>query len=376
MKSLVLLAPAVVLAASGLLMPAPAGAEDENPTTYERRRATLPWPAADKAFTFEGQFLMGDNPMGSVKLVVAPREGVPGWSVTQTIEMAGGAMRMGGTTLFDAKLTPLSGTLEQKGPKESITKTWKTTQAGVEFTTVGDATPRPIAHEGPFLTSMTSVLLFCRLIDFAEGTYEATILDEDKETFVGTSWSCEPAGMWNGTKARLVKGERADGKRMEAGFDAATGALLGVKLIDGERLMAFRPGEAPKLEANYFDSDATSAKQAALQAALSFSTADFELLERIVHWPSVHAHLTAANPDPELTEDKLKAQLMTQFRSTLKPQGTREALAPFLQAMAGGLTVSGDEQETLVKFGPNFRNLQLLVGKRDGTWKLVRLPGT
>ena len=354
----------------------PVQAEDEAPVTYDARRATLPWPAPTKAIRFEGTFLVGGVGVGTVKLTAEPRTDAEGWATSMEMSMGGGAMSMSGTSLLDAKLAPVSGVHEEKSPDGAKQSTWKAQAGGVQVTPAGGE-PQVVEQSATFIPSLSALLLFCRLSDFAPGTYTAPLLDNDGPKFVGATWTCGEVGTWGGQKARLVKGKRDDGRTLEAGFDFETSALLGVKLGDETNTFEFRRGGQVEAQPKgYFQDDAKTAQQAAVQAGLAFALADFDLLERIVHWPSVHAHLTAQDPTLATTDvESLKVILMAQFRATLKPQGQREALEPVLQATAPSLEATGDDSATVVKFGAAFRNLELTVGKRDGKWMLLRLPG-
>ncbi len=363
---------AFILAACG----EPATPPDLGSTPFDMKRARLPWPAANKGFEFKGHLRLMGAPMGTVNLSASAREDAPGWKTTMHAEIKAAGMTIDSTALFDRYLTPVSGTYAESNAEGTKSSEWAATEKGLEIRAKGDedAEPTLIEHEGAFVTGVMEMFLFCRLSEFAGEKYEIAVVDIDKAKLVQGTWTCNQGGTWETEPATVLSGTRSDGKTLEAGFHAESGELLGVKMAEGAQVFEFRKGDAPKESNNFFQRPATTAQEAAVQAALAFATADIELLERIVHWPSAYAHLIKGSPEADIGVDELKGVMLKKLRETLKAQGSPEMLGPILQALAPSLKTTGTDEETVVEFGPNFRNMKLTVGKREGTWRLLKLP--
>lgn len=374
---------ALTLAACG--EPATPGPTDEGAsppdlgsTPFDLKRATLPWPAADKGFEFNGHLRMMGAPMGKVTLSASAREDAPGWKTTlhAEIKAPGMSMTIDTSALFDRYLTPISGTYAEIQASGTKASEWVASKKGLEIRAKAkeDAEPTLIEHEGAFVTGVMEMFLFCRLSEFAGEKYEVAVVDIDKAKLVQGTWTSKQGGTWETKPATVLSGTRSDGKTLEAGFHPESGELLGVKMAEGTQVFEFRKGDAPKESNNFFKRPATTAQEAAVHAALAFATADFELLERIVHWPSAYAHVIKGNPEADIGVDALKAVMLKKLRETLKAQGSAEMLGPILQGLAPSLKTTGTDEETVVEFGPNFQDMQLTVGKREGTWQLLKMP--
>jgi hypothetical protein len=349
-------------------------------STYAARLATLPAPSAKGAWTFKGQLLFGGNAVGKATLGAEARTAPNGkafWAVGMQMDVGGGAMKYDALALFDAQLKPLQGKLTTKQGETVKSTEWETVEAGIRIGKGDDA--QVLEHEGPFLTSVASLLHFCRLSSFAPGSYATDLFDPDDKEFIAGSWTVGTVGMWAGVKAQLVTGERADGKTIAAGFDPATGALLGIKMTDPEngQIIEFRAGgEESKADTDLFARMARTPQEAAVQGAYAFAVADFDLLEQVMHWPTIAEETRAKSADmAEMDDDAIKGVVMEQLRGTLTPKGPKEVIGPMLAALAPSLPTKDQEDGTqIVAFGPTFRNLELTVGAFDGRWYVVRFP--
>ena len=343
---------------------------------YDMQRARLPWPAPDKGFTFEGHLRAMGAPMGNVTLTATPRSDAPGWKTTMSAKIDAMGMSMDSTALFDRYFTPSSGTYAEGNASGTNSSKWQATDKGLEIRASAKESDEPtvLEHDGAFVTGVMELLLFSRLADFPAEKFEVAIVDIDSESLNDGTWSCARDGTWNNAPAIVLSGTRSDNKTLEAGFDPTSGELLGVKMTEGQQVFEFVRGPAPKQSNNFFQRPATNAQEAAAQAALAFATADMELLERVVHWPSVYEDMVANRPEAAMGVEKMKAIMLKNLGKTLEAKGTAEMLGPILQGLAPSLKTTGNEDETIVEFGSNFREMKLTVGKRDGTWHLLKLP--
>lgn len=141
--------------------------------------------------------------------------------------------------------------------------------------------------------------------------------------------------------------------------------------------MKFKQGDVVRVELRlpgYFDQSARSPQQAAAQATLGFATADFELIERVAHWPTLARRHAEENPEEPMDTDAYRKLLMGKLRENIKPQAPREMLAQMLEGMASGLAVTETEDGHVVAMGAMLRNLEITVGEVDGVWYMTKLP--
>ena len=362
-----------------LLLVVPVQAEDAAPTTFDTARAALPWPAADKAFTFEGHVVVAGSPMGDVKLTAAPRTDSPGWEISMVMVIHAMSLAMASSTTYDAKLTPVRGTSSQKAPDGSKNETWRVIEGGVELTADGAEKPTLVPRKGSFITDVGTIALFCRLSNFAAGTYKTALFDSDKHTFVDAEWTVGKKGTWGDKPAHLVTGTRADGRTLEAGFDATTGALLGMKLADATKSFEFRSGKAPEKKPSADDLFSRAAKtpqEGAVKALVGFATADVDLIASVMHWPTFHEQERAARPDntPEDLE-AFKTGAKADLAKSLKPHGSRDALGPIFKSLIPSLPAEKQESgATLVTFPAQFGGSKMTLREFDGAWLLVSFP--
>ena len=353
----------------------PAWSEEAPASAYDAKRATLPWPAAEKAFTFDGEILMNGMPVATFSMKATPRTDVPGWQCHATIG-AGGGQSMVAT--YDANLKPVSGEYTHKSPTGTVTKKWSATAAGVTLAQ-DDAEAKQLAQSASFLTaSMTDMILFCRLSGLANGSYKMPLLILDESKFVDATLSIAD-GTWKGQPAKMAKGQRSDGRSMELALHATSGDVLGLKLKDAHREFEVRAKDAkdakdanPK-DTALFTREPRDAKEAALQAGLAFSLSDADMLARIVSWPDAHKHALSADPTTNADAAAWKELVLAHIRNS-PPYGTRDSLETALRGAQPLLKVTGDDTTSVVEFPPQMQGLKLAVGKRDGKWRLVQMP--
>ena len=382
-----------------LVLAAAARAGDPTPQEqFSKRLDALPAAAAAHVITFEGDILMGDQPFGTMSLSSIPIDlpgGERGWKIEERLEMMGGTMKRVATAVVDRRLQPLRGTVEQLDPGSPGTTTrWESGKDGyrIERTVVGqdDAEPerRVVARNGDCLTTITSLWLFCRMTLPAEGAFATNIFEpgakgEEKIYEPGT-WELPGEGDWDGKTAWLMTGDKG-GMKVQAAYDKATKTFLGAKFLrEGAPTMAFRPKSAtPKKVEDVFVAPAASAKHAAMTAGLAFATADIDLVDQIVHWPSVHASMKAKhdaqtagqeNPEPFPDQKALRASTLENLRTSLKKR-PRAQIEAGLRMVESQLVTEVDESgRTRVKFPEMFRSMVLVVGEVNGGWYLVEFP--
>ena len=368
-------------------------AEDEAAApraAYEAAVAQFPSPGADHAFTFDGEALMNGQPLGTITFK-EPTEDGAAWLLTDAFSFGGDAYQRNFTARLDRRLQPAGGKVTGKEPgTDGFEVVWTRTETGFAAkrtaTKAGETTTSEstVEHTGTITTTMCSLWLFARLSQVARGNYAVPVYDADpgpgEATFETATWTQGEEGTWGDRKALLLAGAKGD-KRIEAGFDPRTGALLGVRTSSpGKGFdLEIRPAGAKPAEEtdDPFSRPARSAKEAALQAGLAFAVADLELTERVIHWPSLHAESEAAytgeEPFPDV--EAFKAATMEQLKQSLtkRPRPMIEGALKMardqlqLEEVAGGLTK--------VTFPPMFKSLVMTVGEIDGQWYLVRLPG-
>lgn len=379
MKTATRIVPLLVL----LLCAHAAGEEPaaETAPAYESKLAKLPAPSAAGGLHFEGEFTAGGGQLtGTAKVEAKPTTtgGAAGWATRVHIE-APGVLSLEETGIYDAHLRPVSGVSKRVTPAGTEHNAWKAVDGAVELTnlaaTAEDGTPpaaMTIKHEGVFQADVAAMFLFCKLIEQEAGSFETDLFVANETKFVRASWKTGAAGTWKGKAAKIVRGTRADGKTLEAGFDAASGKLLGATFGQGGQVAIELFLPAPQ---GFFDVPAKTPQQAGAQAGLAFIVADFDLLERVTHWPTIAAAHTRANPDEPLDGPAAMIAFMEEFRKVLKPQADRKTMAPMIEQMAPNLkTTKGEDATSIVDFGPMFRNLKIHVGEIDGVWYLVRFP--
>lgn len=391
----------VALAALTGALPGTIAEEEASPSPAEqfsRQLDRLPAPTAEAAFRFEGAILAGEQRMGTVKMAGVPTDlpsGARGWRITESVSMMGGQMMREAEALLDRRLQPIEGRLRQQDPGEGPSRvTWSKGEAG--FTVVrqrGDADPDEpveIAHEGDTLTSITALWLFCSLSLGEKGSYATRVFEPapsaGESTFEDATWSLEGEGTWLGEAAVIMRGEK-ESVAVEAGFDPATRAMLGADFRrENGMVLAFRPASeapTPAEGEDPFAAPATSAENAALTAAMAFATGDVDLVDEIVHWPTVYDGMKAehdartagvedAPPFPDA--ETLRGQILANLKTSL-PTNPRPMIEAGLKMVKAQLVTEALEGEiTRVKFPAMFQNMVLDVGERDGKWYLVRFP--
>ena len=385
----------LLLTALAVLLPlASAQAEDDTAAkaAFETAIAALPAPSAKHAFTFECEALMNGNPFGTITFKAEPTSDGTSWMVSDVFSFMGGTMVRNSTAVLDRKLQPVSGGVKGKEPgNDGFEISWSRAETGftVKKTAAqaGEATTseETLEQAGTLTTTLASLFLFARASGMAQGSYAVMVFDADPgpgtAAFEMASWTQGEEGTWGEKKALLLKGAKG-GNEMEIGFDPETGDLLGMRTKSAAQGfdMELRPtGTKPAEEQadDIFARPAKTAQEAALQAGLAFATGDVELVERITHWPTIHARAAEGHageePFPDL--ETFKADLLEQLKKSL-PQMPRPMIEGMLKTMGSQLQTEALEGGlTKVTFPAMFRNMVVTVGAFDGAWHLARMPG-
>ena len=390
------------LAVALCLLALPAFAE-EGPTPAENYAATataLPAPSDQHAFAFEGEAVMGGMP---VKMAFQAKPGKgpkdePVWIVEESIEVGGGVYARTSTATLDRHLAPLSGKVTGKqqggGPFEIW---WERTEGGFKtkhsVTKNGESTveEKVVPYEGGRITTaMTSLWLFTRMVLPKKSSYASMVFEPDpgpgSKQLEEATWRTGEEDIFDGKKVLTVKGEKGSAG-LVGFFDPETRAFLGTTLTDGQQgySVTLRPvkGDKPEAEDDLYARPAKTAKEAALQAGLGFSTGDVDLVMRITDWAGIHAAAKAAyeeknaeNPDakpfPDLEAFKAtyKANLAQQL-----PKMPKSMMQNLLKSMEENLVFEEQaDGTTRVTFPPMFRNFKVDVREVDGVWLVARMP--
>ncbi len=400
---LVPLATLLLLPLAGLARPAsaddPPAAAPSPAAHFADRLSHLPAPTAELGLAFEGSLDVGTATIGTLEMKAEPTggsEGARGWRVVEHLNLMGGQMRRDAEVILDAHLLPLRGKLAGRSPQGPVFETsWTHTDAGfVADDRIGEGDGlktghRVVAHQGPCLVTLTSMLLFARLSLPGKGTYEATL------------WNPEPKPEGDGLEtAELTLGETGDlggravtwldatkgeGNEVRAAYAAEGKDLLELHMKPGKDApdMIARPGPESGTKTDFFGAPAPSAQRAALTTALALGTADMDLLAKIVHWPTVHARMQAAydaehagNPEagPYPDVDTLEKLILAKIARSAQPH-PRLGVEAGLRAVEKELVTRDTGNQTVeVVFPATYSGLVLEVGEVDGKWYLVSFP--
>jgi hypothetical protein len=374
-----------------LLVPTSGRAEDEvSPAVrFAQRAAALPAPAADAGFIYEGRVLVQGTPFGTYRFVAEPAEldGKPVWKMTDRMSFEMGEMKllMESTALLAADLSVLEGREKQDESGDVKTAEYRRADAGLNLLRKKGGTEENlvVAVDGGRFPTVTAAALihFCRAALPEAAVYETAVFEawpsEGESPLMAGKIEVKGEGKWKDQPALLVTCARGDNS-MSIAFAPDTRAFLGMRMTDGDGMEAelLAPGanETPAPAKDDFSLPAASAVDAALIATLAIATADTGPLDRICHWPSVHAGYTERNPDKPLTENQLREIWLAQIAKVEAQPREQAEMAMRMTRSQLVVTETGEESAT-VKFPEAFGSIEFRVAKVDGNWMIVGLPG-
>ena len=389
-----------------LLSPAPLTADDGAPKTEVTRSeafaiavTAMPAPSSEGGYVFDAVVYMGDTKLGPAQFKAASfRDGEQVlWQLTEGTNLMEGTFRTQQAAVLTPTLRLVKGTLQQlerrrvpAGTEIKRTKVaWKVKERRVEAHVHRTGTEDQdvvVEVASPILPGLGGVMLFAQHCKAEDATYECPSFDvtdigiEGKQAVetirfqvhTGRSFDTRPAIV-------LERLDETEGSSFVY-VDPKTRAILAV-----ERTSA--PGRPPMrmVAANVittpqsaFAGPATSAKEAASRAAYALFAKHEGTLNAITHWSTVHALMKEQLTEPVAVatfRERMLASLMLNLRKTA-PSTSPAKIRAILNAAREDLVLTdGGGGVTLVTFPQAFNNLQLKVGKKDGAWYLVRLPG-
>jgi hypothetical protein len=372
-----------------LLLPfaplARAGDEAETPgARWKRVAAAFPEPSAERGFAWDVDLTMNGAVIGSGRLSAARGEeaGKAVWTTDTAFEMQQMKQKM--SEVVSKTLDSLRGENHEQGGPDEKRVTWRKGDDGRHAVTVKrgeEAIEGAVEGEGRLIVGMAAGLLALRLLPAEPAEYETLDVDDDADAADGlrqtTGISVKGAQKWTfGGKERdaWIAEVRHDGKTFRVALDPAKRDLLAIEFV-GQPVAIVPKGQGKAAAATDLSKPATSARGAAVKAAIAFACGDKDLLEGAVHWPTALKALRANPPDgadlSSVTDEEIKAGVM----SHLQEHAPRAMIEPIVLAMAEGLeTEKLENGNTVVKFPETFRSLTLEVGEVDGAWYLVRFP--
>lgn len=371
------------------------------------RLAALPEPSATGAFSFRGWTEMSGAPIEpaprgvfEITVDVIEEDGAPRWRVrelfTVDFTVAGAEeMRHEAEVVLDRHLMPLRGRWHQHDPDgvDHRMEVVPGAPAGhLRFVPIAGETrgePRDVQVEGPLVPTLGAFVLLQRLtIPEGNGVLHAGLAlhgPDEEERFQTASYVLDVNGRQEGQPAYAVESKRGDDDTLVMWFDKETKALRGAKLGSKSKpfVLMVREGQAPARA----DSDKPAlprgrddALQAGLDVALAFGTGDVDLLDSLMHWPTIHAALVEAAPAVDgknpPTVEQLRLRLLATWRQSL-PKNDRDMVQMGLMMVRDSVVLEmdeGSEDGATVAFPETFQSLRLHVGRHDGKWFLDRLP--
>jgi hypothetical protein len=356
----------------------PARSDEEAVARARKVLAALPAPSAEKGYDWEVQFVINGQPFGGGRFKAEPGgEGdEAGWKCSEDFALPVAGMKHRSQEFTRRDLTTVEGEESDSGPKESKEASWERTASGYTLESKrGDAqaTKQVEAPEGA-VHSMASLLLFCRMVPAEPAVYEVPVLeanpDEDEGPLEAATIRVVGAGKWEWdgktTDAFVVEYARG-GKAGSLYFDAKTRAPLAIKMQDPPITLVSKGQAKAGID---FSAPAKTAKLGAARAALAFGTGDFELLSEVVHWETAAERVSAATGEAADAES-LRASLEGKLPKHAPREEVEAALLVYFEKLEETVDDKGD---TVVKFPPEFKSLELKVREFDGVWKLVEFP--
>ncbi|MHC5010180.1 MAG: hypothetical protein ACYTG6_04415 [Planctomycetota bacterium] len=377
-----------------LLLPLAASAEDElSPDDrYARATGALPAPGEAGGFTFDGDLVVNGALSGTCHFSAVPAaapsdpDGPLHWKTTDRLTVGDGALRIEHVAYSTSALLPVEGR-ESDNSEGERAYAWKRESDAMKVVATGEGmadVARAAPHEDPSLTTLAAVFLFCRLAPMEPATYGTRSFDPSwdflkaETPFREVVLEMRGEGTWEERPALLVQGTRGKAT-LDAAFDVETRDFLGARLFEEGRMdLRFVPkgSVAPPEGGDVLRSPATTPEAAAARAGYAFATADMEVLEDVIHWPTLHEALRDPTDEEQPTLDEFRAGVLASLEQNLQPnpRGMIEGIVKSILGSDGLEVERQGEDRAVVTFPAMFRNLQVKVGEIDGVWYLVELP--
>ncbi len=389
----------VLLLLCSLLPALPVAAGEDAPSTPPSL-GTLPAPDEAHAFHTRLAVLAEGRSVGKATLSAeaAPLADAPAapahWHVREVLEVGRGPERIRGRTEIDAwldrQLVPVRGRwVEGVGPDALVYAFHRDGDAyAVEVTGAGrqPMTKRAV-REGPCFLGVSSLVLLAREVPRKEATWSTRLFRPDWEylraekPFVGVRIHLSGSTEEEHAAWRLDLEGETDARKTTVVLDATTRDVLRIRLVGpGAPAFELRPAEGgegdpePSAEDVPLDEPATTPLAAAMRTTLAFLTADADLFERVVYWPTLRERekgLVKGN----VSDAAFRKAVLEQFRKNVPPPLEGDAARRRIQEAAGGFEVEprGDD-EAVVTLPPSIAPMHVTVARVDGTWYLVELP--
>jgi hypothetical protein len=357
------------------------------PTPAERFAtvvADLPAPSAERGFSVSGGVYTKGVRLGDFSFSAKPDlvGGEVWWRVEDQgrLEVGEKSRNEVGTAWLRADLSAVRGEGRQTKNGEKTTFRWKRKEGAFSVETSSGtppaATEETVAGESGALATVAAVILFCRLAPEKAEEYAATLFDpkpDDGPHLRTFSLAVGGEGDFRGRKARLYV--RKDEKRtVTIALAPKSRDFLGMTVVGADGVtVELRPEAAA---ADGFRPPARSPARAALLVALAYGTGDSRLYDELADWPAIAADLAKKRPDGKFTAAGVRRSVLARLAGYEGRQPRASVLAG-LKMAESDLTVEKEgEDRATVSFPAMYQGLVLVVGRKDGIWRLVALPGT
>ena len=372
------------VAAVSLIFPLRARAEDDAPdpaAAYAAEVAALPAPAAEHALRFAGVVRVNGRRMGHAVFEMHPTAGAtPQWEAVDHVLLKpdGVPMTETATARMSRALVLASGTVVSTRPGDGSIA-WARTDEGFRATRQNagsDPTVRDFVHAGTALNTLAATIYVLRQALPAPATFATTIFEvedglKDEPAMDPVVLKVEGRQTISGREVLAASGKKSD-RELAVIFHPESHEVLGVRLTKKGLTLEILVGDE-------WTMPAPDPLAAGLRAALAFGSGDVDLLDDVIHWPSVVAHVLRAKPpkegQPLPTVPQVRAALLKSWAEAL-PKNPGEMMKQVLTGLKEEVKQEKQADGTvLLTFPEAFQNLKLVVGQADGVWSLVKLPG-
>lgn len=390
--------PALAVLCGLLLLPILAG-----PGAAEDEGASKPALDAVRGFEYRGTIRRDGGAIGTFHLAAsvaplpgAPADGPPHWRLVERRvweeEEAESPLALTTTAWVDADLLPVAGSVEETDAWGSQTSfAWKRKGESYHVEVRSEErTPleREAAAEDPALTTLAAFVARGRLAEEDLPAEKVHLWDPTWEylqaeaPFLAGTLTVTIAGRWQGDPAALVEWT-SETLRILVALAPETRALRGAEVhpkhgpplvfLPGDGGAAPADDEPPALS---FHAPATSPEACALRVALAFMTADVDLFDETIHWPSLRKNHPGIVKG-EVSDAEFRKAIRAQFEAKKQPPQPRAEAEAFLRSIAKDLETrpNGPAAATIV-LPEAFGGMRLGVAKVEDAWFLIRLPGT
>ncbi len=371
----------------------PAFAEDA-PATKEAKVVDLatvaakwPAPSADAAFSFEMVVLLGEAPMGSFELAVAPHEvdgKVAGWAFRERLALELGAREAEGTHSFQfsSDLRPLAGAATQNFEGTPLAQSFTTkdgTTKVVHKPEGGEAKTFDVKSAPWMLPGKPGLFMLARFTPLERMTVRGTSFSSTDDEGPTTDFSVEvnPDTHYEGRKVLQLVGTRRN-ERLEVMVDPKTRDILRVRMTktDSAMVMTMMPKAEAPAQDDIFAREPKNASEASAHVLYAITIKDRELIEKSFHWEEMYGHakkLLEAAQQPGPTLDAWHKATLDQLSAGDIPGGvTPDQVKAWLRGTLAKAAVQDSPEGYKVIVWPQGQTrIVAVMAEKDGVWKAI-----